>query len=176
MEVHIRQEESSDYTKVYQLIKEAFESMPLSDGSEQDLVVRLRQSAAFIPQLSLVATLNETIVGHILLTRLHIRHGTTLNTSLALAPVSVAPEYQGKGIGGKLIEKAHEIAKGLGFESIILIGHENYYPRFGYIQLNNFDIELPFEVPPQNAMVIELKKDALKNVSGEVVYDPAFFE
>ena len=176
MDVLIRQELADDYTAVYKLVKRAFEQEPMGGGNEQDLVERLRRSSSFIPELSLVATVNNEIVGHILLTRLKIVAGDQTDISLALAPVSVMPEYQKNGIGGMLIKAAHAKAQELGFKSIILVGHETYYPRFGYVQLDNFEISLPFEVPPQNAMVLELETGALKNTKGEVIYDSAFFQ
>ncbi|MEL6865570.1 MAG: N-acetyltransferase, partial [Bacteroidota bacterium] len=97
-------------------------------------------------------------------------------SSLALAPVSVHPDFQGKGIGGQLIEEAHRIARELDYGSIVLLGHADYYPRFGYRPIHQYNIKLPFEAPPENCMVVELKAGALEEVNGEVVYDAAFFE
>lgn len=140
------------------------------------LVERLRQSDAFIPELSLVAIINEQIVGHIILTKIFIENKNSKFPSLALAPVSVLPEYQGQRIGSQLIKTAHEKAKTLGYQSIILLGHKTYYPRFGYRQTGDFGINLPFEAPKENCMAIELVENALQNVSGTVVYSNAFFE
>jgi len=176
MMLTIRKEEPKDYKAVFHLIKKAFESEPLSDNKEHYLVERLRKSGAFIPELSLVAEATHKIVGHIILTKLKIKNDHDEFNSLALAPVSVLPEYQGKGIGGKLIKAAHEKASELGHTSIVLIGHETYYPRFGYTQADNFGIELPFDVPRENAMVIELFKNGLSGVKGMVEYPKAFFE
>ena len=96
--------------------------------------------------------------------------------SLALAPVSVLPSHQHKGIGGQLILKAHEIAKELGYESIILLGHPDYYPRFGYRKTSDFDIKLPFEVSEEHCMAIELIDGTLNEVSGIVEYSKPFYE
>ena len=149
----------------------------MSDHSEQYLVERLRNSEAFIPELSIVAEINQNIAGHILLTRIKVVNNKNEEfESLALAPVSVLPEYQGKGIGGKLIETAHKKAKELGFGSVILLGHENYYPRFGYEIAKKYGIKLPFEVPDENCMTIELIKGTLEGIEGTVVYPKAFFE
>ncbi|MCY1509472.1 hypothetical protein D9M68_438180 [compost metagenome] len=84
------------------------------------------------------------------------------------------PEYQGKGIGGKLIQTAHNLASALGFGSVVLLGHENYYPKFGYKLTKEFGIKLPFEVPDENCMAIELSQNALQNVSGIVRYPKEF--
>ncbi|MCL1671977.1 GNAT family N-acetyltransferase [Elizabethkingia ursingii] len=177
MNILFRQENKNDYAAVFNLIQRAFEKEEMSDHSEQYLVERLRNSEAFIPELSIVAEINQNIAGHILLTRIKVINNKNEEfDSLALAPVSVLPEYQGKGIGGKLIETAHKKAKELGFGSVILLGHENYYPRFGYEIAKKYGIKLPFEVPDENCMAIELIKGALEGVEGTVVYPKAFFE
>lgn len=174
--MHIRQETKSDFGAVCKLIEKAFENEAMSDHKEHFLVERLRQSDVFMPELSLVAEIDGTVVGHVLLTKITINNGTQSFESLALAPVSVLPDYQGKGIGGKLIIEAHEKAKALGQTSIVLLGHDQYYPRFGYKQADTFGIKLPFDVPKENVMVIELVENGLSGVSGVVEYPQEFFE
>jgi predicted N-acetyltransferase YhbS len=176
MEIKLRQENKNDFESVFQLIEKAFEKEEYSDHKEQFLVERLRKSEAFIPELSIVAEVDNKIVGHILFTKLKVVNESDSFESLALAPVSVLPEFQGKGIGSKLILYGHEIAKGLGYKSVILLGHQDYYPRFGYELCEKYNIKMPFDVPPENYMVIALTEDGLKDVSGEVVYPKAFFE
>ena len=176
MEIKLRQENEKDYKSVFQLIEKAFEHEEYSDHKEQFLVERLRKSNAFIPELSIVAELENKIIGHILLTKLEIKNDSESFESLALAPVSVLPEFQGKGIGSKLILQSHKTAKDLGYKSIILLGHQDYYPRFGYELCEKYNIEMPFDVPAENCMVIVLVENGLAGVSGKVVYPPAFFE
>ncbi|WP_184158145.1 GNAT family N-acetyltransferase [Chryseobacterium shigense] len=171
----IRQEEEKDYKKVFKLTEEAFRGMEHSDHQEHFLVEKLRKSDAFIPELSLVAeTENGEIAGHILLTKLKIENSPEIFESLALAPVSVKPEFQNQGIGGQLILRGHSIARELGYRSVILIGHENYYPKFGYEKTSNFGISFPFEIPEVNGMAVELIKDGLKNITGVVKYPKEF--
>ena len=176
MKINIRQETSADYPIVFDLIEQAFRDEILSDKKEQFLVERLRKSDGFVPELSLVADINLQIVGYILLTKISIETKTESITSLALAPVAVLPEFQKQGIGSKLIVEAHHIAKDLGYESVVLLGHENYYPKFGYQLLHHFNISLPFEAPKENCMAIEFVPDALKNKAGKVIYPKEFFE
>lgn len=176
MDLHIREENPEDYPAVFDLIERAFRDEKYTDHQEHFLVERLRKSDAFVPGLSLVCELDNRIIGYILLTELKIKNSKEEITSLGLAPVAVLPEFQGKGIGGKLIETAHEKAKALGYTSIILLGHEKYYPKFGYRLADEFGISLPFDVPKENCMAIELQPGALKNSQGEVVYPKAFFE
>ncbi|MDR3026435.1 N-acetyltransferase [Chryseobacterium sp.] len=173
--ITIRKEEEKDYQQVFELTEEAFREMEHSDHQEQFLVEKLRRSEAFIPELSLVAE-NEDgrIAGHILFTKLKIVNDTESFESLALAPVSVKPEFQNQGLGGKLIAEGHRIAKELGYQSVILIGHEKYYPRFGYKKTSNFGISFPFDIPEENGMAVELVEDGLKNIKGVVKYPQEF--
>ena len=176
MEIKLRQENENDYKSVFQLIEKAFEKEEHSDHQEQFLVERLRKSDAFIPELSIVAEVGNEIVGHILLTKLEVKNDSESFQSLALAPVSVLPEFQGKGIGSKLILHSHKVAKDLGYKSIILLGHQDYYPRFGYELCKKYNIEMPLDVPAENCMVIALTENRLSGVNGKVLYPSAFFE
>ncbi|PCJ91245.1 MAG: GNAT family N-acetyltransferase [Flavobacteriaceae bacterium] len=170
----IRQEKDNDFKEVFNLIEKAFKTEKYSNHKEQFLVERLRKSDAFIPELSMVAEIDGKIVGHTLVTKLKIKNETNEFDSLALAPVSVLPEFQKRGIGEKLIVESHKKAKELGHKSIVLLGHENYYPRFGYEQADKYGIEIPFEVPKENCMVIELIENGLNGVSGTVEYPKEF--
>ncbi len=176
MDLIIRQEIPSDRKIIYTLIKDSFKDIEISDHQEQDLVERLRQSDSFIPQLSLVAEANGEIVGYILLTKISIITDGSSHTSLALAPVAVRPDHQNKGIGADLILSSHKAAKDLGYDSVIVLGHKDYYPRFGYKKCSEFGIKLPFDVPEEYCMALELKEGALRNCQGTVAYDNAFYE
>ena len=91
--IEIRQESQKDYEEVYRVVKTAFEMVEHSDGNEQDLVVALRNSDSFIPELSLVAVKEDKIVGYILFTKIKIEN----HEEIALAPLAVLPEYQKQG-------------------------------------------------------------------------------
>ena len=117
----IRQEQPADYEAVYQVVKEAFANAEHTDGHEQDLVVALRKSRSFIPELSFVAVEDDKIAGHILFTRAAVDHKSVL----ALAPLSVLPVYQGRGIGLSLIAQGHKIAAELGYQYSVVLGHAN---------------------------------------------------
>ena len=176
MELKLRQETTTDYASVFKIIEEAFKTEEYSDSTEKFLVERLRNSKAFISQLSLVAEADNEIVGHIILTKIQIKNGNESFESLALAPVSVKPSHQKMGIGGQLIKKAHAIAKELGYKSIVLLGHAEYYPKFGYQLCSNYGIKIPFEAPDENCLAIELVNDGLKGVTGIVEYAKEFYE
>ena len=87
--------------------------------------------------------------------------------------MAVLPEFQKQGIGKKLIQKGHEIAKKLGYSYIVVLGSENYYPKFGYIPAINYNIKPPFDVPSKNFMAIKLTEEKEK-ISGIVEYAKEF--
>lgn len=173
--IKIRQEQQNDYSKTEEVVKEAFLNEEFSDKKEHELVKRIRECDAFVPALSIVAV-DEEIVGHIMLSKITIEQGGTTVDSLALAPVSVAPGHQKKGIGGKLIVAALEKAKELGYGSVVVLGHPEYYPKFGFKKASDWNIKAPFEVQDEVFMVMELRENALQGVEGVVQYSSAFSE
>lgn len=116
--LEIRQENVNDYEQVYNVIKTAFEMAEHRDGNEQDLVISLRKSKSFIPELSLVAVKDNKVIGYILFTKVKV--GDSIE--LALAPLAVLPEYQRKGIGTSLVKEGHRIAKQLNYNYSIVLG------------------------------------------------------
>lgn len=162
----IRQENKNDYEKVYNLVKLAFANATHSDGDEQNLVTRLRESEAFIPELSLVAEVEDEIVGHILFTKIKIGDSNTVG--VALAPLAVKPQFQNRGIGGELIKEGHRIAKELGYGFSVVLGHDSYYPKFGYQPARKYSIIAPFPVDDKNFMAIKLN-DSVDSFHGGVV-------
>lgn len=175
IDVIIREERQKDFEKINQVVKAAFKNVEQTDHTEHLLVEKLRKSQAYIPALSLVAqTPQGEIVGHLLLSKAHIINGSQSFEVLALAPLSVAPAFQRNSIGSKLIEAAHQRAKKLGYAAIVLLGHKDYYPRFGYKKASLFGVSFPFNAPDDCCMVAELRKNALRGISGVVCYSQAF--
>lgn len=167
----IRQEQNTDYEKVYNVVKTAFALAEHSDGNEQDLVVALRKGSAFIPELSLVAEENGKIVGHIMFTEVKVNN----KKEIALAPLSILPEYQRKGIGQALIKEGHKIAQQLSYEFSIVLGSGRYYTRIGYVPAEQYGIKAPFDVASENYMVYDLQGNSNK-LNGTVEYAKEFFE
>ena len=165
----IRQENKNDYEEVYNVIKTAFETAEHSDGNEQDLVVALRKSDNFIPELSLVAVMNNKIVGYILFTKIKIGK----QEELALAPLGVLPEYQKQGIGRTLIQEGNKKAKELGYHYSVVLGSDKYYPKFGYVSAKEYGIVAPFDVPDENFMAIKLNDTDIE-IKGVVQYAKEF--
>lgn len=174
--MHIRQETPADRDAVSTLIQEAYRQVAYSDKKEQLMVDRLRNSSAFIPQLSLIAQADTgELVGHILLTKLHIQNGHQRLPGLALAPLSIPPAFQSQGIGSQLIRASHAIAKDLGYTYCIVLGHATYYPKFSYERLSQYPIELPIQIADENSMITALTENGLVGVRGKVVHAHEFF-
>lgn len=167
----IRQENKKDYDNIYNLVKKSFNTALLSDGKEHKLVNSLRESKAYIPKLSLVAEYNKEIVGYIMFTKVELGN----KKAIALAPLAVAPEYQKLGIGKSLIEEGHNLAMKLNYEYCLVLGSENYYPKFGYIPASKLGITAPFNVPDKNFMVVDFLNQNIK-INETVKYPREFFE
>lgn len=170
-QIILRTETEADFFGIFEVNRIAF-----GQDNEARLVGALRSNTkVFVPALSIVATKSDEIVGHILLTKINIQDDNgNLNESLALAPVSVMPELQRSGIGGQLIRKGFETAKDLGFKSVIVLGHQHYYPKFGFQPAEKWNIKTSFEVPSNAFMAIELVTGGLQNISGTVIYPKEF--
>ena len=165
----IRKEEAKDYDEVYAVVKAAFAGAEHADGNEQDLVNALRNSQAYIPALSLLAEEDGKIVGHILFTKAMVGDALVL----ALAPLSVLPEYQRRGIGTALIEAGHRIARENGYGYSVVLGSETYYPRAGYLPADTMGITPSFDVPRENFMACKINENA-SDVKGVMRYAKEF--
>ncbi|MEK4299640.1 N-acetyltransferase [Oceanobacillus sp. FSL W8-0428] len=177
MNISLRQEQPEDYHHTEILIEQAFRNEEMSDKQEHFLVQRIRRSDAFIPELSIVAVnQQDEIIGQILFSKISIKNQEQTTESLALAPISVHSDYQKQGIGSMLMNKGLKKAKEAGYNSVIVLGHPDYYPHFGFKLASLWGIEAPFDVPDEAFMALELEKDAFKNVIGVVQYSEAFSE
>jgi putative acetyltransferase len=155
----IRPETPANHESIRQVNRLAF-----GQEAETQLVDALRDGG-FV-RLSLVAELDGQVVGHILFSDIHIVSDGDSIDALALAPMAVVPEHQCKGIGSDLIQTGLEQCRQAGHRIVIVLGHPNYYPRFG------FSPELAAPLQSQYAgeafMALELVPGALQGVTGEV--------
>lgn len=169
--VSVRSEKPEDYQSIYNVNKLAF-----NGEVEAKLVNNLRKTKGFIPELSLVATKNNVIVGHILFSKINIKTNKGDVSVLALAPMAVLPDCQKQGIGSFLIKEGLRKCKKLGYKAIILVGHPDYYPRFGFTPAKEKGLKLPFPAPDEAFMVYEIIPDSLKDIEGTIEYPPEFAE
>jgi len=171
MNITVRQELKEDYSRIKAINNQAF-----GQEDESRLVEKLRKRDQFIPELSLVAETNETVIGHILFYPVKINSSNQKHTTLSLGPMSVPPEYQKKGIGGMLINEGLKRAKDFRFRSVIVVGHPEYYPKFGFTKASKWSIKVPFEVPDEVFMALEIVEGELQDKSGIIEYPAEFME
>ncbi|MDD4070019.1 MAG: N-acetyltransferase [Candidatus Izemoplasmatales bacterium] len=181
MNIIIRKEEKKDYKTVEQITKEAFyNEKDLEEKGypavEPYLVHQLRKKDGNI-DLSLVATLNDEVVGHIIYSKAYIltEENNKIDT-LIFGPVSVRKNYQNQGIGTRLITESIKIAIDYGYGAIIIFGHPNYYPRFGFVPASNFCISTKEGHNFDAFMALELKKGYLSEKKGKFYASDIFDE
>jgi putative acetyltransferase len=163
--VIIRAETTTEHSMIRQVNEAAF-----GGAEEADLVEALRRDGDVL--LSLVAELDGRIVGHILFSRMSIETAAGAIPAVALAPLAVSPPCQRQGIGGKLIRDGVATLRSLGERFVIVVGHPQYYPRFGFSTAAARWLESPF--PPDAFMALELGPGALDPIQGRVKYAIAF--
>jgi putative acetyltransferase len=139
--------------------------------TEADLVDALRSHAE--PVISLVAEEYQVIVGHILFSPATLTGHSDVRIA-GLAPMAVVPERQRQGIGTALVREGLDRCRQLGFAAVIVVGHPEYYPRFGFTPASRFGIACEYDVPENVFMALELEREALKGKAGTVRYHPAF--
>lgn len=161
----IRGEEAKDQSAVRTVNESAFGRL-----DEADLVDSLRREGAVI--FSLVAEMNEQVVGHILFSRMWIDSPGASLAAVALAPVAVLPGHQRKGIGETLIRGGLERLRDRGERIVLILGHPDYYRRFGFSAERARALESPF--PPEAFLAVELGANALGEIRGKVRYPAAF--
>lgn len=169
IDIVIRKETPDDYLQVARLLEMAF-----CQKNEAMLVEKLRRNKKYNPMLSLVADYNGYVMGHVLFFPIVIKTEDSETESLALAPLSVSPEFQKMGVGGRLIQHGMKTAQAIGYGSAIVLGHPKYYLRFGFVPAIKWNIKAPFEVPEDDLMAIEFEQGALKNAAGIVEYPDEF--
>ena len=162
----IRPEEPGDWAAVRAVNASAFET-PL----EANLVDLLREQAE--PIVSLVAEDTGAVVGHIMFSPVSLPGHPALRI-MGLAPMAVAPEHQRKGIGSALVRAGLERCRQLGFGAVVVLGHPDYYPRFGFQPSTRFGIGCEYDVPEGVFMAMELQDGCLRGASGKIQYHGAF--
>lgn len=162
----IRNEHEKDFEQVFLLNKVAFKS----DG-EAKLVEKLRHVDG---SLSLVSEDNDRIIGHIMFSPVTLNGEAT--RFVGLAPMAVLPEFQKTGVGRTLIYEGLKRCKAAGHTAVFVLGHIEYYPKFGFVTAASKGFYSIYPVPDDAFMLLELVDGALKEVAGLIEYDEAFGE
>ena len=163
--MHVRPELPADIPQIHAVNRAAFDS-----PTEAALVDALRDQTGV---LSLVAEEDAHIVGHVLFSPVRLTGAEELN-AMALAPMAVAPGRQRVGIGSALVREGLAHCQRQGVAAVFVVGHPEYYPRFGFTRASGFGITCEFEVPDEVFMALELEPGALKGRAGRVFYHEAF--
>jgi putative acetyltransferase len=161
----IRREEPQDIAAIRQVNEQAF-----GGSGEANAIEALRDRGA--ATLSLVAVIDDRVVGHLFFTPAAIETADHTWPALGLAPLAVLPEHQRRGIGSALMRAGLAECARLGYERVIVLGHPDYYPRFGFLRASLYGIRPEWEAPDEAFMVLELQRGALDSVSGIARYQP----
>jgi putative acetyltransferase len=164
----IRNEKEIDRATVHALNGSALET-----STEANIVDTLRTETR--PIISLVAEESNKIVGHILFSPVSLS-GHPPFKIIGLAPMAVTPELQRQGIGSALVRAGLERCKQSGFGAVVVLGHAEYYPRFGFSPASRFGIRCEYDVPEGVFMILELEPGYWRDASGTIKFHEAFSE
>ena len=165
----IRQEEPADIVAIYRINQAAF-----GQTAEANLVDKLRQGGKL--SLSLVAEIDGQLVGHIAFSPVTLETNPSASAVVGLAPMAVLPAYQRSGIGSALVREGLARGRAAGFDAVIVLGHPEYYPRFGFVPASRFGLHSEYGVPDEVFMALELRPGALSGCSGLAQYQAEFNE
>ena len=165
----IRPERADDLARVREVNLTAFET-----DLEANLVEALRAQAR--PLVSLVAVSDDAddiIVGHILFSPVTLSSQPDLPI-MGLAPMAVVPTRQRQGIGSDLVRAGIDACRDTGCVAVVVLGHAEYYPRFGFVPAARFELVSEYDVPDDVFMAMELTAGVLRGNAGTIRYHPAF--
>ena len=167
----IREEQPGDATRIHEITRWAFGQSMLGHHGEAELIDRLRESCP--DAISLVAEDHNCLVGHILFTPVIIESAEQRTKGMGLAPMSVLPGFQRQGIGSKLVTSGLAELKGNQQPFVVVLGHPEYYSRFGFQTAAAHGVHCEFEGVPPDAFLILFLADAVK-VAGVAKFRPEF--
>lgn len=162
----IREERPADAEAIRMVNLAAFDT-----STEADLVDSLRRHAA--PIISLVSEEGPDVLGHIMFSPVTL-DGARTPTLMGLAPMAVVPARQRQGIGSRLVAEGLERCRRMDAAAVVVLGHPEYYPRFGFAPASRFSLRCEYDVPDDAFMVRELHDGALQGFSGTIRYHPVF--
>jgi len=165
--IRIRAETTEDHESIRRVNTLAF-----ARNNEADLVDALRENAR--PHISLVATLDDKVVGHIFFSPVSVECDAGAFNAMGLAPMAVLPAHQNQRIGSQLVRAGLRECGRIGENIVVVLGHSNYYPRFGFAPASLKGLRSEYDVPDEVFMVTELSEGALNGRTGLVKYHREF--
>lgn len=172
--IRVESELTDHHDAVDAIIRSAFMASPLGYHGESELVTELRKRCSEI--VSLVAIDNGDVVGHVMFSPAQIKSGNADFRGMALAPMAVKPNRQREGIGTALIAAGLKQLDDLACQFVVVAGHPDYYPRFGFLPAGDFSLRHGFEGMPQEVLFIRSGADLTKALSagGVVLFADPF--
>jgi putative acetyltransferase len=167
--IQIRPERPDDIAAIRRVNERAFHR-----PAEADLVDLLRERGKVT--LSLVAIHEGRVVGHILFSPVVIEATGQSVAAVGLAPMAVLPDWQNQGVGSLLVKAGLDECRGLGHQAVVVLGHADYYPRFGFVPASRYHVGSEYDVPDELFMAVELQPGALAACAGTARYQPEFNE
>ncbi len=164
--MHIRESSDSDLNDVLFVEREAF-----GYDKESELVRELLSDPSAKPLYSLLAYEDDRAVGHVLFTSAYLEKNHEAASIALLAPLAVLPDFQKQGVGGKLIKHGLKLLTKAGVDLVFVLGHPEYYPRYGFNPAGVHGFEAPYPIPEKHAgawMVQELRPGVIGSVQGKV--------
>ena len=165
----IRLEQPEDGAAIRQVVTAAF-----GQAAEADLVDKLRAHGKAV--VSLLAEIEGQIAGHILFSEVTVETNPRNRKLIGLAPLAVIPARQRSGISAQLTRAGLAACRAAGYDGAIVLGHPEYYPRFGFVPASRFGITSEYDVGDEVFMVLELTEGALADCRGLARYQPEFNE
>lgn len=164
--MNIRETTPADLKDILYVEREAFQR-----DSEVNITRDMLSDPSAEPRVSLLAYIENQPVGHVLFTRGYIEGNPRIKVSF-LAPLAVIPKFQKQGIGGALIKKGVKRLSKMGVDLVFVLGHPEYYPRFGFKPASELGFQPTYPLPAEVSdawMVLALRPNIIGTVSGKVI-------
>jgi predicted N-acetyltransferase YhbS len=176
IDIILRNTQEDDYREVENMTREAFWDVYKAGCDEHLMVRHLHEAGAYIRDLDFVAVHDGRIVGNILCSKGIVKSENESNEweVVCIGPIGVLPEYQGKGIGSRLMQEAIKSATQIGAKGIVLYGNPAYYHRFGFENAIKFGIRTSWGANFEDFMALELREGSLQGIQGNCYEDVAF--
>ncbi|MFO7897218.1 MAG: N-acetyltransferase [Candidatus Cloacimonadales bacterium] len=174
MQIEIRLANPQDYREIELLTRAAFWDIYAPGCDEHLLVHKLHQDPDYIPQLDFVAISADKIVGHIIYSKSQVVSDDKEQATITFGPLSVDPDFQGRGIGSLLVRHSLQIAQNLGYQAVIIFGDPQYYSRFGFVNAQKFGISTAEGENMPDFMALELIPQSLSQTKGKFYLSKIF--
>lgn len=170
----IRNEKQDDYRTVEEMIKKTFWNLYVPGCTEHYFAHQVRKSEDFIPELDFVLEEDGKIIGHIMYVKAKlVAKDGTQKEILSFGPFTIHPDYQRKGYGRKLLNHSLDVAKKMGYDTVVIWGNPENYACYGFKNCKRYNVCLEENIYPVALMVKVLEENVLLDKSWKYVESPA---